>query len=193
MEGSVGQTFYVGTASGELAFETLVAAIEVVHPVHHRVTSGGEAGQHQRNRSPQVGRHYLRRRQRVDAEAKRLAGLGATRKASSLVEEFKKFAFKGNVVDLAIGVIIGAAFGTIVKSLVDDIIMPLIGLILPGALKIAPVLVPLAAVGLVLIMIGAAVTHARRRESPMVVFNLILLVLAAIVAWGRFGPYTISS
>jgi large conductance mechanosensitive channel len=63
---------------------------------------------------------------------KGLSGLGATKKASSLFEEFKKFAFKGNVVDLAIGVIIGAAFGTIVKSLVEDIIMPLIGLILPG-------------------------------------------------------------
>jgi large conductance mechanosensitive channel len=63
---------------------------------------------------------------------KQLAGLGAMNKASSLFEEFKKFAFKGNVVDLAIGVIIGAAFGAIVKSLVDDIIMPLIGLVLPG-------------------------------------------------------------
>jgi large conductance mechanosensitive channel len=63
---------------------------------------------------------------------KGLAGLSATKKASSLFEEFKKFAFKGNVVDLAIGVIIGAAFGAIVKSLVEDVIMPLIGLIMPG-------------------------------------------------------------
>jgi large conductance mechanosensitive channel len=63
---------------------------------------------------------------------KDLSGLGATKKASSLFEEFKKFAFKGNVVDLAIGVIIGAAFGAIVKSLVEDLLMPLIGLILPG-------------------------------------------------------------
>jgi large conductance mechanosensitive channel len=63
---------------------------------------------------------------------KGLASLGAAKKASSLFEEFKKFAFKGNVVDLAIGVIIGAAFGAIVKSLVEDIIMPLIGLITPG-------------------------------------------------------------
>jgi large conductance mechanosensitive channel len=63
---------------------------------------------------------------------KGLTGLGATKKASSLFEEFKKFAFKGNVVDLAIGVIIGAAFGAIVKSLVDDVLMPLIGLVLPG-------------------------------------------------------------
>ncbi len=63
---------------------------------------------------------------------KHLSELGATKKASSLFEEFKKFAFKGNVIDLAIGVIIGAAFGAIVKSLVEDIIMPLIGLVLPG-------------------------------------------------------------
>src|SRR6516164_1742314 len=63
---------------------------------------------------------------------KQLAGVGVTKKAASLFEEFKKFAFKGNVVDLAIGVIIGAAFGAIVKSLVEDIIMPLIGLIMPS-------------------------------------------------------------
>jgi len=44
-----------------------------------------------------------------------------------MLEEFKKFALKGNVVDLAIGVIIGAAFGRIVDSLVNDIIMPFIG------------------------------------------------------------------
>src|SRR5690349_5705039 len=56
----------------------------------------------------------------------------AMKKAASLFDEFKKFAFKGNVVDLALGVIIGAAFGAIVKSLVDDILMPLIGLVLPG-------------------------------------------------------------
>ena len=44
--------------------------------------------------------------------------------------EFKAFAMRGNVVDMAVGIIIGAAFGTIVKSLVDDVIMPPIGLIL---------------------------------------------------------------
>jgi large conductance mechanosensitive channel len=53
-------------------------------------------------------------------------------KASSLFNEFKNFAFKGNVVDLAVGVIIGGAFGGIVKSLVEDVIMPLIGLVMPG-------------------------------------------------------------
>lgn len=47
-------------------------------------------------------------------------------------KEFKSFAFKGNVLDLAIGVIIGGAFGKIVTSLVNDIIMPLFGVILGG-------------------------------------------------------------
>lgn len=46
--------------------------------------------------------------------------------------EFKKFAVRGNVIDLAVGVIIGGAFGKIVSSLVNDIIMPLVGLILGG-------------------------------------------------------------
>ena len=53
-------------------------------------------------------------------------------KALSLFQEFKNFAFKGNVIDLAVGVIIGGAFGKIVTSLVDNIIMPLVGVILPG-------------------------------------------------------------
>lgn len=47
-----------------------------------------------------------------------------------MLKEFKEFAVKGNVVDLAVGVIIGASFGTIVKSLVDDVIMPPIGYLL---------------------------------------------------------------
>ena len=47
-----------------------------------------------------------------------------------MFKEFKEFALRGNVVDMAVGIIIGAAFGTIVKSLVDDIIMPPIGLLL---------------------------------------------------------------
>lgn len=47
-------------------------------------------------------------------------------------KEFKEFALKGNVLDLAVGVIIGGAFGVIVKSLVDDVIMPLVGIIIGG-------------------------------------------------------------
>jgi large conductance mechanosensitive channel len=59
--------------------------------------------------------------------AKKVAG-----KALSVFEEFKNFAFKGNVVDLAVGVMIGAAFGKLVSSLVDHILMPLISLVLPA-------------------------------------------------------------
>jgi large conductance mechanosensitive channel len=55
-----------------------------------------------------------------------------TRSAISLYDEFKAFALKGNVIDLAVGVIIGAAFGKIVDSLVKQIIMPLISIVAPG-------------------------------------------------------------
>jgi large conductance mechanosensitive channel len=50
----------------------------------------------------------------------------------SMLQEFKSFAMKGNVVDLAVGVIIGAAFGKIVASLVEDVIMPILGTIIGG-------------------------------------------------------------
>lgn len=49
-----------------------------------------------------------------------------------MIKEFKDFAMKGNVVDLAVGVVIGGAFGKIVTSMVEDIIMPLVGLLLGG-------------------------------------------------------------
>ncbi|GAA4926374.1 DoxX family protein [Streptomonospora halophila] len=62
------------------------------------------------------------------------------------------------------------------------------GLILPAALGVMPVLVPLAAVGLVLVMLGAIVVHARRGENGQILVNLAYLALAAFVAWGRFGP-----
>jgi large conductance mechanosensitive channel len=58
--------------------------------------------------------------------------MNAQKKVSAMMDEFKNFAFKGNVVDLAIGVIIGAAFGKIIDSLVKHIIMPLVGVIVPG-------------------------------------------------------------
>jgi large conductance mechanosensitive channel len=49
-----------------------------------------------------------------------------------MLKEFKEFALRGNVMDMAVGIVIGAAFGTIVKSLVEDVIMPPIGLLLGG-------------------------------------------------------------
>jgi uncharacterized membrane protein YphA (DoxX/SURF4 family) len=72
-------------------------------------------------------------------------------------------------------------------------VLAAVGLVLPAALDVVPVLVPLAAVGLVALMIGAAVTHARRRETPMIAVNVVLLVLAVVVAWGRFGPYSFTA
>ena len=59
-------------------------------------------------------------------------GTGSTGKAFTLFDEFKAFAFKGNVIDLAIGVVIGAAFGKIIDSLVKNLFMPVIGMIMPG-------------------------------------------------------------
>jgi uncharacterized membrane protein len=60
------------------------------------------------------------------------------------------------------------------------------GLILPGVTRVATVLTPLAATGLAIIMIGAVVTHARRRESRAAVVNVVLLALTVLVAVGRF-------
>lgn len=64
-----------------------------------------------------------------------------------------------------------------------------IGLIVPAVSGIATFLTPLAALGLVALMIGAAATHLRRSEAGSVPINAVLLILAAVVAWGRFGPY----
>jgi len=65
-----------------------------------------------------------------------------------------------------------------------------IGLVLPAAVHIAPILVPLAAIGLILVMVGAAIVHARRNEPLNVAVNLVLIALAVFVAWGRFGQYS---
>jgi uncharacterized membrane protein YphA (DoxX/SURF4 family) len=65
-------------------------------------------------------------------------------------------------------------------------ILGAIGLILPWALNVLPVLTPVAAVGLMIVMLGAGYTHLRRGENPMIVLNAVLFVLAAFVAWGRF-------
>lgn len=62
------------------------------------------------------------------------------------------------------------------------------GLILPAALGIAPVLVPMTAVGAVLLLVGAVITRLRRGEKLTIVPDLVYLAMAAFVAWGRFGP-----
>ncbi|GAA1623988.1 DoxX family protein [Kribbella alba] len=63
-----------------------------------------------------------------------------------------------------------------------------LGLILPAALDIAPILTPLAACGLAIIMIGAIITHVRRKEYQNAAVNTVLLILTLLVAIFRFGP-----
>lgn len=63
------------------------------------------------------------------------------------------------------------------------------GLVLPAVFGILTFLTPLAAAGLVLLMLGAIVFHLMRREYPNIGLNAVLGALAAVVLWGRFGPY----
>jgi large conductance mechanosensitive channel len=61
----------------------------------------------------------------------------------TILQEFKEFALRGNVVDMAVGIVIGAAFSTIVKSLVDDLIMPPIGVV-TGGVDFSNIYIPLS-------------------------------------------------
>ncbi|GLE51679.1 DoxX family protein [Mycobacterium montefiorense] len=72
-------------------------------------------------------------------------------------------------------------------------ILGAIGLALPPAVHVAPILTPLAAIGLALVMIGAAALHARRKEARNIVVNLVLLILAVIVALGRLDPWSLNT
>jgi large conductance mechanosensitive channel len=91
----------------------------------------------------------------------------------SMIQEFKAFAMKGNVLDLAIGVIIGGAFGTIVNSLVGDVFMPIIG-ILTGGINFS---------GLSLNVGEAAITYGKFLQAVFVflitAWALFLVVKAA--------------
>ena len=89
-----------------------------------------------------------------------------------MLAEFKKFALRGNVVDLAIGVIIGAAFSGIVNSLVGDVIMPIIGAI-TGGLDFSNYFVPLSAK-------VTATTLAEAKKQ------------GAVLAWGNFLTVTLN-
>ncbi|MFE7530684.1 DoxX family protein [Kitasatospora sp. NPDC057542] len=75
-----------------------------------------------------------------------------------------------------------------VKAIGAVEVLAAVGLVLPAVLGIAPVFVPLAAVGLVLLMAGAAAVRMRRREYRLVAVDAVYILLAAFVAWGRFGP-----
>src|ERR1700719_1473926 len=89
-----------------------------------------------------------------------------------MFEEFKKFALRGNVVDLAVGVIIGVAFGAIVSSLVGDIIMPLIGSI-TGGLDFSNYFTPLS----------KSVTASNLADAKK---------QGAVLAWGNFLTLTLN-
>jgi uncharacterized membrane protein len=70
-------------------------------------------------------------------------------------------------------------------------VLAAVGLVLPAVTGIAAVLTPSAAVGIALLMAGAAVVHVRRREIAFLAVIAVLFASAAFVAWGRFGPYAL--
>ncbi|MGY1841470.1 MULTISPECIES: DoxX family protein [unclassified Modestobacter] len=76
-----------------------------------------------------------------------------------------------------------------VKALGAVEVLGAVGLVLPALVDVATVLVPLAATGLAILMIGAIVVHTRRREIPNVVVNVVLLALTVFLAVERFGPH----
>lgn len=80
---------------------------------------------------------------------------------------------------------------TTIKTIGATQVLAAIGLILPAIFDIATFLVPLAASGLVVTMIGAAIVHARRGETQSIGLNLVLGAAALFVAWGRFGPHSL--
>ncbi|MBT2534108.1 DoxX family protein [Arthrobacter sp. ISL-48] len=78
---------------------------------------------------------------------------------------------------------------TAIKAIGTAEILGALGLVLPALLNIVPILVPTAATGLFLLMIGAAITHGRRKEIPNIVANVVLGLLAVTIAITRFGTY----
>lgn len=78
-----------------------------------------------------------------------------------------------------------------IRSIAILEMMAAIGLVLPSVTGIAPVLTPLAAVGLVVIMLGALRVHVLRSEAMMGAMNVMLAAIAAFVAWGRFGDWAL--
>src|SRR3569832_2743641 len=96
-------------------------------------------------------------------------------KGRKMLTEFREFAMKGNVVDLAVGVIIGAAFGAIVTSLVGDIIMPLIGAA-TGGLDFTYYYVPLSAK-----VTATNLADAKKQGAVLAYGNFITLTLYFVI------------
>jgi large conductance mechanosensitive channel len=91
------------------------------------------------------------------------------------LEEFKKFAMRGNVVDLAVGVIIGAAFGAIVTSLVGDIFMPIVGAI-TGGLDFSNYFVPLSKS-----VTATALADAKKQGAVLAYGNFITVAINFLI------------
>jgi large conductance mechanosensitive channel len=98
-----------------------------------------------------------------------------------MLKEFREFAMRGNVVDLAVGIIIGAAFGAIVQSLVGDIIMPVVGAI-TGGLDFSNYFTPLAGT-----VTADTLAEAKKQGAVLAWGNFLTLTLNfIIVAWVMF-------
>jgi len=98
-----------------------------------------------------------------------------------MLEEFKKFALRGNVVDLAVGVIIGAAFNAIVQSLVGDLIMPVLGAV-TGGLDFSNHFIPLSAK-----VTAVNLADAKKQGAVFAWGNFLTLALNfLLVAWVLF-------
>jgi large conductance mechanosensitive channel len=98
-----------------------------------------------------------------------------------MLDEFKKFAMRGNVIDLAVGVIIGAAFGAIVNSLVSDVIMPLIGSI-TGGLDFSNYYIPLSAK-----VNASSLADAKKQGAVLAWGSFVTIVINfLIIAWVLF-------
>jgi len=98
-----------------------------------------------------------------------------------MLDEFKKFALRGNVVDLAIGVIIGAAFGAIVNSLVADILMPIIGAA-TGGFDFSNYFIALSSK-----VTADSLAEARKQGAVLAWGNFLTLVINfVIIAWALF-------
>jgi large conductance mechanosensitive channel len=91
----------------------------------------------------------------------------------ALMKEFREFALKGNVIDLAVGVIIGGAFGNIVKSMIDDVLMPIVSKITGGGVDFSNRFLPLTTG-----VDAAALIDARKQ--------------GVVLAWGSFVTVTIN-
>ena len=98
-----------------------------------------------------------------------------------MLEEFKKFAMRGNVVDLAVGVIIGAAFGRIVESVVGDIFMPIVGAV-TGGLDFSNHFVALSKS-----VTASSIVEAKKQGAVLAWGNFVTIVINfLIIAWVLF-------